>query len=207
MNDGSNTPQNRGRQRIFVGGAIALAIMMVVVIAIVRLLGSGDVTETVDELPTEESRTILTGESQTSLLYFADPQNGLLKEEPRTLVLENAILPRLEGILQALLTGPTGALVSPIPRGVELRHAFVDRRQIAYVDLSSTLLDEHPGGTTAEKLTVEAILLTVLSNFPEQIQRVQILVEGAEIGTLAGHVDISRPLTIATVNTEVAAAP
>lgn len=47
-------------------------------------------------------------------------------------------------------------------------------------------------GSMGEALAVAAIVNT-LTEFPE-IRRVQILVEGRKVESLAGHVDVSRPL-------------
>ena len=51
----------------------------------------------------------------------------------------------------------------------------------------------HPGGSMTELLTVHAIVNAVTANLPA-VQRVQILVDGREVDTLAGHVDVRRPL-------------
>ncbi|MBC7339263.1 MAG: GerMN domain-containing protein [Firmicutes bacterium] len=48
-------------------------------------------------------------------------------------------------------------------------------------------------GSLGEALAVAAIVNT-LTEFP-QIRQVQILVEGKQVESLAGHVDVSRPLT------------
>ena len=52
----------------------------------------------------------------------------------------------------------------------------------------------HPGGSLTELLTVYAIVNAVTANLPA-IQRVQLLVDGKEVDTIAGHVDVRRPLT------------
>jgi hypothetical protein len=43
-------------------------------------------------------------------------------------------------------------------------------------------------------LTVYAIVNAVTTNLPA-VQRVQILVDGKEVDTIAGHIDVRRPLT------------
>jgi hypothetical protein len=42
-------------------------------------------------------------------------------------------------------------------------------------------------------LTLRSIMQTLVTNVPE-IKRVQILIGGREVETLAGHLDIRRPL-------------
>ena len=53
---------------------------------------------------------------------------------------------------------------------------------------------KHPGGALDELFTIYTIVDALTVNLPA-IQRVQILVEGREVDTLAGHVDLRHPLT------------
>jgi germination protein M len=69
----------------------------------------------------------------------------------------------------------------------------VSERGDAFVDLGPEIVSGHPGGSAAELLTVYALVNAVTSNLPA-IGRVQILVDGREIESLAGHVDLRRPL-------------
>jgi hypothetical protein len=62
------------------------------------------------------------------------------------------------------------------------------------VDLSPEVSSGHPGGSLNELLTVYAIVNAVSANLPAT-RRVQILIGGKEADTLAGHVDLRRPLT------------
>ena len=75
-----------------------------------------------------------------------------------------------------------------IPRFGEAR---LQSRGDAFVDLSPELSSAHPGGSTNELLTVYAIVHAVTANLPA-VQRVQILIEGKEVDTIAGHVDVRR---------------
>lgn len=83
--------------------------------------------------------------------------------------------------------------VTAVPPGATLRTFYVSERGDAFVDLGPELVAAHPGGSAAELLTVYAIVNAVTVNLPA-ITRVQILVEGREVDTLAGHVDLRRPL-------------
>jgi hypothetical protein len=76
------------------------------------------------------------------------------------------------------------------PRGVELREVFITSQGVAYVDFSSELVQNHPGGSSAEELTVYSLSNTLIANFPA-IKTVKILVEGREIPSLAGHLDLT----------------
>ena len=77
-----------------------------------------------------------------------------------------------------------------IPAGTTLRAFYVTDRGDAFVDLSSDVVRGHPGGSLNELLTVYAIVNAVSANLPAA-RRVQILVDGKEADTMAGHVDLA----------------
>ncbi|HXV60367.1 MAG TPA: GerMN domain-containing protein [Vicinamibacteria bacterium] len=79
-----------------------------------------------------------------------------------------------------------------IPRGVVLRELFITSQGVAYLDLSREVVANHPGGSSAEELTVFSLTNTLVANFPA-VKMVKILVEGREVQTLAGHLDLTVP--------------
>jgi hypothetical protein len=87
--------------------------------------------------------------------------------------------------------------VSLVPEGTTLRAFYVTDRGEAFVDLSHEIATGHPGGSMTELLTVYAIVNAITVNLPA-VQRVQILVDGREVETIAGHVDVRRPLSADT---------
>ncbi len=101
---------------------------------------------------------------------------------------------RLKQIVTALIKETPPNYRNPIPRGTSLNEAYIDSQKTAYLDFSRHLADGHIGGTTAELLTVIAILKTVFDAFPDDIIHVQILIDGEEKDTLAGHINLSQPL-------------
>jgi spore germination protein GerM len=84
-------------------------------------------------------------------------------------------------------------LVSAIPPETRLKDVFVTERGDAFVDLSGEVSTKHPGGSLDEIFTVYTIVNALTVNLPA-IHRVQILVDGKEVDTLAGHVDLRHPL-------------
>jgi hypothetical protein len=97
-------------------------------------------------------------------------------------------------ILEAQLSAePIAPLLSTIPKGTVLRGVFVSDRNEAFVDLDPAIRKAHPGGALQELMTVYTIVNAVLTNLPD-LQEVQILIGGQEADTLAGHVDLRRPL-------------
>ena len=80
-----------------------------------------------------------------------------------------------------------------LPHGTRLIGLSV-KDSTAYADFSSELAAGHQGGSSGEIQAVYSIVNTIAMNIPE-IKRVQILIEGRSVNTLAGHIDISQPLT------------
>ena len=96
-------------------------------------------------------------------------------------------------ILQELLQPAPSPYVSAIPAGTRLREVFLSGRGEAFVDLSREISAGHVGGSLTEAFTVYAIVDTLTTNLPA-VTGVQILVEGQEVDTLAGHIDTRHPL-------------
>jgi hypothetical protein len=83
--------------------------------------------------------------------------------------------------------------VSAVPAGTKLRSLFLTPSGEAYVDLTGDVAAKHPGGSLQELLTVYAVVNALTVNLPA-VSRVQILVDGKEVDTLVGHVDLRNPL-------------
>jgi hypothetical protein len=96
-------------------------------------------------------------------------------------------------IVAAQIAPVVEPLVSAIPPGTTLRAVFITKAGDAYVDLSREARAAHPGGTVNELLTVYTIVNALTVNLPA-VTAVQVLVDGKEVDTLAGHVDLRRPL-------------
>ena len=112
------------------------------------------------------------------------------------LELSQDVTERLKQTITELLNDSISGLYQTIPQGTLLYEVYVNEQSTAYLDFSHHLKDEHIGGTTSEALTIAAILRTVKMNFPDEIRKVQILIEGLETDTIGGHVDISKPLNL-----------
>jgi spore germination protein GerM len=83
--------------------------------------------------------------------------------------------------------------VRTIPQNTEIRAIYVTQECICYVDLTSKIADQHPGGIKSELLTVYSIVNSVVLNVPE-VEAVKILINGSESTTLAGHIDLQVPV-------------
>ncbi|NLX92155.1 MAG: GerMN domain-containing protein [Firmicutes bacterium] len=131
-----------------------------------------------------------TEEPHAVVLYFADKQAACLVKEERAITEEDKD-PRIFA-LEALIEGPVNSgLERTIPADAKVLDISVERG-IAQVNFSRELQTSHWGGSTGEILTVYSIVNT-LSQFPE-IEQVKIIIEGAEIESLAGHMELDKPL-------------
>lgn len=127
-------------------------------------------------------------------LYFASEDGLRLVPVENEVALAEGVVAQARSIVEAQLTANAPApLVSTIPKGATLRGIFVSQRNEAFVDLDPSIRTAHPGGTFQELLTVYTIVNALLTNLPN-LQDVQILIGGQEVDTLAGHVDLRRPL-------------
>ena len=181
------------------------AIVVVVVLAVVSVfffVGRPEVLPSRPPLPTSASSPDTYPPLQQITLFFFQPESLELVGSTRELRLSNDKLERLKQVIGALLDPPPPTLINTTPKGTLLSEVYLDEQSTAYLDFSGALSAAHIGGTTAELLTVRAILKTVQANFGEDIRHVQILIEGQEVDTIAGHVDVSKPLSLAAIPNE-----
>lgn len=123
-------------------------------------------------------------------LYFGDRQAMYLIPEEREVVKGNQTLEKV--VLNELIKGPQNPeLVRTIPEGTKLLSAEVID-SIAYVDFSEEFKTRHWGGSAGETFT----LYSVINSLAELggIQKVQFLLEGEKMDTLAGHIDTTEPM-------------
>lgn len=126
------------------------------------------------------------------LYYVADDGMGLTSEE-REVPFGEGPLEQARQIVIAQIAPVVEPAVTAIPAGTTLRALFVSDKGEAFVDLSKEAVSAHPGGTLNELLTVYTIVNVLTTNLPA-VTSVQVLVDGKEVETLAGHVDLRRPL-------------
>jgi spore germination protein GerM len=125
------------------------------------------------------------------LFFVSDDGHGLTGVE-RDVPFGADPTAQARAILEAQLAPPEAPLLSAIPTGTSLRAVFVAHGD-AYVDVSPEIVSSHPGGSLNESLTIHTLVAAVKANLPA-VGGVQILVNGQEVDTLAGHVDLRQPL-------------
>jgi hypothetical protein len=129
----------------------------------------------------------------TATLYYISTDGMALIGAQREVPFGDPIVEQARRIVEAQLGDAPPILASAVPGGTTLRSVFISDRGDAFVDLSGEVTSRHTGGALDELFTVYAIVNALTVNLPA-ISRVQILVDGKEVDTLAGHVDLRHPL-------------
>jgi spore germination protein GerM len=139
------------------------------------------------------SRPAEPGRKIKARLFYVSEDGSRLTGVERDVPYADSPAAQAQAIVAAQLAPVSAPLVSAVPAGTALRGVFVTERGEAYVDLSAEVATRHPGGTLGEVLTVYTLVHALTTNLPA-IRSVQVLVDGREVETLAGHVDLRRPL-------------
>jgi len=127
------------------------------------------------------------------LYYPSAVEDGLVGEIHEIF---NTAMPgdRAKQIIADLISGPENPdSLRALPPATRLRQVYVLDSGVAYLDFSSDLTEGMGGGSEEEILTVYSVVNSVAINIPE-IRRVGILVNGRNVATLNGHLDLRRPL-------------
>jgi spore germination protein GerM len=140
------------------------------------------------------ANTATPGERRIKVSLFYVAEDGLrLTPVERDVPFAEGPGEQAKRIVEAQLMPPPSPLLAAIPSGTTLRGVYVADTGEAYVDFADAIRSAHPGGSLNELLTVYSIVSVLTVNLPA-ITSVQILVDGHEVDTLAGHVDLRRPL-------------
>jgi hypothetical protein len=126
-------------------------------------------------------------------LFFASPDGDWLVREGSEIDLSsNDLTSCIRATLEKLVDGPLGDLTPTLPATTTIRDVQV-RGDTAYVDFGRGLADGLPGGSASEMTAVYSIVDTVSFNFPD-IKKVKFLLEGQDVESLKGHLDLRLPI-------------
>ncbi|MCC7009611.1 MAG: GerMN domain-containing protein [Acidobacteria bacterium] len=128
-----------------------------------------------------------------TLYYVADDGYGLVATRGTALY---GATPEEQArqIVVAQVQAPPSGQRSAIPDGTTVRTVFLTQDGRAYVDLGGAIRTGHTGGSFDEALAAYAIVNALTVNLPS-VTAVQILIDGQQVDTLAGHLDLRYPLS------------
>ncbi len=140
------------------------------------------------------------GPTEGVVLFVAHDEDGTLRPESAQIPMPSGRQQRAEELLRALLSIYLDKS-SPhvLGAGSEIRSVFLVDPGIAVIDLNAAFANTHRSGVLVEDLTVASLIHTISANTPG-ILKVQILVDGNERDTLAGHADLSSYYDVSAVN-------
>lgn len=148
-----------------------------------------------EKAPTEVQP--VSGETKSVTLFFGDNNADGFLTETREIPAADLFEDQVKGALAELIKGPQGAdKVNAMPAGTELVQVFwVEDTQTLFLDFNRSLVANHPGGSSGEYFTIGSILKTVSANFP-QVKRIQFLIDGSTVESIAGHYAVDKPIEV-----------
>ena len=146
-----------------------------------------------DAAAADEAAAAGSGRRINVKLFFEDAERAGLVAEEREVVFSTDLAWQIRALVEELIKGSRAGHLAPLPPETRVIEVFVTARGIAYVDLSKEAASSQVGGSKAELMAVYAVVNSITANFPA-VARVQILLDDRPAETLAGHVDLSRPL-------------
>lgn len=132
-----------------------------------------------------------TEQSMNVKVYYPDDSGMRLVEVEREILVDDST-DKYTAAVEALMEEPDEENLTRIfPKNAAIRSVTV-RDGLATVDFDGSILKGFVGGSTGEEFLIGSIVNT-LTDFPE-VKCVKFLVDGNEIETLSGHMDLSTPL-------------
>ena len=184
--EGQKKTRKKSRRR----GVFILAVLIGIGIGAFLLFRQ----EGVNIFKPEVTKRSVSKEQKNVILYFSDEEGEYLIGERDKITKRDRVEEEAKELLTELIRGPKGKLIPTLPSQTRLLTLHVDEKGVAKVSFSKAFTADHPGGSSAEIMTVYSIVNSLTTNFP-QIKRVLILVEGKEIESIAGHLSLMSPIS------------
>lgn len=146
-----------------------------------------------NEPPTKvENQSSTNGvKSMQVTVYYPDQAGMSLIPVQREITVDNDSQKYMAAV-NCLMDSPIEEDLTKIfPKGAKIKSITL-KGDIAVVDLDGGITKNFVGGSTGEEFLINSVVDT-LTEFDE-VQRVQFLIDGQEVETLAGHMDLSEPL-------------
>ena len=128
------------------------------------------------------------------VLYIAAAGGDEYATRPLQLGTDLTWVDQIKAVVAALVTQPSQAGQPSLwPFSLNVRSAYRLTDGVLVLDLEEGVKYNQGASATKELQVVRSVVRTLTHNFPN-LRQVKFLINGAEEETLAGHVDITRPL-------------
>ena len=176
-----------------VGGSLLIAGVWLVSTRLPDWIGTG---EEIGEVSTKTAGggTAADARKIHALIFYVTDDGAELQASSQEVLYGATPAEQARRIIEAQIQPPPAGRLTAIPPGTAIRSVFVGSKGDAYADFSPEIRSAHPGGSLNEALAVFTIVNALTSNLPG-ITSVQILVDGKEVDSLAGHIDLRHPLS------------
>jgi hypothetical protein len=124
-------------------------------------------------------------------VYF--PSEGRLKAESRSVPRALSKRAAARATVEEFLKGPTSGIKSLVPQNARVLGIYDGADGVLYIDLSDEFRRNLQVDAISEFLLLRGLYESVLANV-YGVADVKILIEGAEVETLGGHVSLIKPL-------------
>ena len=168
-------------------------LLLLIVLGVGFLLAFHFRQEILDALKPREAKQSIP-ERKSVVLYFSDEEGEYLLGEKREILKRGSMKEEAREIVEELTRGSKKKLIPTLPAQTKVLALDIDERGVARVSFNGALTRYHPGGSSAEIMTVYSVVNSLALNFP-QIKQVQILIEGREIDSITGHLSLSKPIS------------
>jgi hypothetical protein len=136
-------------------------------------------------------------EMRAVTIFFANESADGFVSETREVPAAGSFEEQVKLVIGELVKGSRDSKkISAMPPGAELIQVFwIEDTQTLVLDFNGAFTANHPGGSAGEYCTITNIVKTVSTNFP-QTARIQFLVEGSAVESIAGHYAVDKPIDV-----------
>jgi hypothetical protein len=153
-----------------------------------RLRAAPPATSTASQQPVAAARL-----NEPLVIILSVPVDGLLAAVQAPITRQPDTQSLAREALAALFADPTGSQ-APVLKDLRIRGVYLDAVGTCYIDLAPAEQREVRASVWEELIALYAMVNTLSQNF-EEIKQVRFLVDGREVQTLAGHIELSRKFT------------
>lgn len=142
------------------------------------------------EMPKDESnKKFLT---QNIKVFYPDENATVLIAVPRTIKFVDESEKYSAALSELMQTPKEQGLTNIFPKHTKIKNVSLNADTVI-IDFDKDIAKNFVGGSTGEEFFIYSIVNT-LTEFPE-VKQVKFLIDGQEVETLAGHMDLSEPLS------------